>query len=377
MTNKERIMNSIKGLPVDRPAVNFYEIGGFHINPNDPDEYNVYNSPDWKPLIELCETKTDIMRFGSAAQTPVDLDLYNSIFTVNTFEKDGSRYTKTVYKTDLKDLTSLTRRDPATDTVWTIEHLLKDGEDLKAYMTIPDEFFAMKYDTSVMDSLEIELGDRGVIMFDGHDPLCNAAGLFSMEDFTVLALTEEDMFRALLDKCAINVYDRYKQMTAQKKGYIWRLVGPEYAAPPYLPPRLFNEYVCKYDQAIIDMIHGSEGYVRLHCHGKIRNVLDMIVGMGVDGLDPIEPPDQGDVELSYVREKYGKLLTLFGNIEACDIENMQNDKFCQVVSKSIADGTKGCGRGFVLQPSSSPYGRNIPDFVIRNYEIMVESVLSC
>ena len=41
MTRRERLMATLRGETVDRPAVNFYEIGGFLVNPDDPDEYNI------------------------------------------------------------------------------------------------------------------------------------------------------------------------------------------------------------------------------------------------------------------------------------------------------------------------------------------------
>ena len=62
MTRRERLMATLRGETVDRPAVNFYEIGGFLVNPDDPDEYNIYNSPSWRPLLDLAEEKTDIIR---------------------------------------------------------------------------------------------------------------------------------------------------------------------------------------------------------------------------------------------------------------------------------------------------------------------------
>ena len=45
MTRLERLMATLRGEPVDRPPVSFYEIGGFQIDPTDPDPYNIYNSP--------------------------------------------------------------------------------------------------------------------------------------------------------------------------------------------------------------------------------------------------------------------------------------------------------------------------------------------
>ena len=46
-------MATLRGEPVDRPAVNFYEIGGFDVDPDDPDEFNIYNDPSWRPLLQL------------------------------------------------------------------------------------------------------------------------------------------------------------------------------------------------------------------------------------------------------------------------------------------------------------------------------------
>jgi hypothetical protein len=73
-----------------------------------------------------------------------------------------------------------------------------------------------------------------------------------------------------------------------------------------------------------------------------------------------------------VRQKYGKELVIFGNIEIADIENIEPDQFEQIVLQSIAEGTAGAGRGFVLMPSAAPYGREVSPRTLRNYEIMVE-----
>ena len=48
----------------------------------------------------------------------------------------------------------------------------------------------------------------------------------------------------------------------------------------------------------------------------------MIVGMGADAIDPLEPPPHGDVTLDDVRQRYGRQLVLFGNLEVVDIERM-------------------------------------------------------
>ena len=39
------------------------------IDLDDPDPYNVYNDPSWRPLIELAEQQTDIIRMLSPVRT--------------------------------------------------------------------------------------------------------------------------------------------------------------------------------------------------------------------------------------------------------------------------------------------------------------------
>jgi uroporphyrinogen-III decarboxylase len=155
---------------------------------------------------------------------------------------------------------------------------------------------------------------------------------------------------------------------------LWRIYGPEYAAAPYLPAEMFKEYVNRYDEKMIQLIHKNNGYARIHSHGNLMGVIDHIISMGTDAIDPIEPPRQGDAELKYIRKKYGKQLVLFGNLEISDIENMATPRFRDKVNRALEEGTYGKGRGFVLMPSACPYGRKLPLLTMMNYEAIIECI---
>jgi len=229
-------------------------------------------------------------------------------------------------------------------------------------------------DVSNLLASEREIGDRGIVMVDQEDPLCAAAQLFSMEDYLVTALCEQDLFDRLLDKLAGPLYRRVDAIAHAFPGRLWRIYGPEYATEPYLPPTLFQRYVVGYTQPIIRLIHDSGGWARIHCHGRLSAVLPMIVGMGADAIDPVEPPPQGDVSLDFVRRRYGKNLVLFGNIEIAAIENLPPSQFESVVARTLREGTEGEGKGFVLMPSASPYGRTITPTTMTNYQTMARLV---
>jgi uroporphyrinogen-III decarboxylase len=385
MTRRERLTATLNGKEVDRPAVNFYEIGGFLVNPDDPDEYNIYNSPSWRPLLDMAENQTDIIRLVSPvrAQSHLSWDtganqgIRNQFVKDSAWEDGNSRFTRQTYTIGGKELTSLSRRDKNLDTVWTVEYLLKSIDDIRLYLELPDEIFEEHLDISHLEDEEKKLGDRGIIMVDTEDPVCAVAALFSLEDFSIFAFTEPELCHKLLEKHARYIHKRTEKAAREFPGRLWRIYGPEYVSEPLLPAPLFEEYVVRYTGPMAREIKAHGGFVRIHSHGKIRNIADYFIKMGADATDPIEPPPHGDVDMKYMREKYGKELVLFGNIEIADIEHLPSEEFRKVVRKTVEEGTAGEGRGFVLTPTSAPYGRTISDLTFRNYQIMIEEVERC
>jgi hypothetical protein len=377
MSRRERLMATLQGRPVDRPAVNLYEIGGFAIDPSDPDPFNVYNDPSWRPLLELAEERTDLIRMRSAVSArswdpqTVSPDLRSDFVQTHQYVEDRWHCTRVTVRVAGRTLSSTRRRDPAVDTIWTTEHLVKSVDDLQAYLQLPDEFFAEQIDVARLIEEDRRLGDRGIIMVDTEDPICAAASLFRMEDFVVVAMTEQNLFHRLLEKLTQPLLVRTQRVSEAFPGHLWRVYGAEYAAEPFLSPQLFREYVVRYTGPMVKAIQKHGGFARIHCHGRLRAILDDIVAMGADAIDPIEPPPQGDVELESVRHKYGEQLVLFGNIELSAIELMELAEFQELVQRSLAAGTGGQGKGFVLMPSSSPNGRQISPRVMKNYEAMV------
>lgn len=364
-------MATLRGEPVDRPPVSFFEIGGFKVDPRDPDPFNVYNDPSWQPLLQLTWDESDLMRMRFPTTTPASASRHDEFFEVTKYVEDGKLHKRTRVNVGGRTLTELTRRDPDLDTVWTLEHLLKDTDDLRAYLQLPDEALAQEVDVANLFEEERLIGDRGVVMVESTAPLRLAAPLFSMEDFTIIALTEQSLFHALLEKISRHVLPVTEKVAREFPGRLWRVCGAEYASEPYLPPYLFREYMVTYALPMVDAIHKHGGFARIHSHGRLKNIMPHIMEMRADALDPMEPPPQGDVELDEVRREYGKDLVLIGNLEIRDLEGMEPIDFERVVAKSLRDGTSGQGRGFVLMPSSAPYGRTIAPRTLANYETMV------
>ena len=368
MTRKDRLERIIRGQDTDRSAVNFYEIGGFDIDTSDQDPFNVYSSSSWVELINFAMRETDLIFLRTAKQISRN-EAYDEFFSREEHIEGESRFTRTTLNINGKTLTARTRRDAEVHTTWTLEHLLKDVEDLRAYLDLPDEIFAAEFSADSLYREEQRLGDRGIIMVDTADPLCIAASLFSMENYTIIALTEQALFHSLLEKIAGYLFKHVQAISRAFPGHLWRICGPEYATEPYLPPSLFEEYVNRYTGPLVRIIHQNGGFARLHCHGRLKTALPYIAEMGVDAIDPIEPPPQGDVDLEFVTREYGAHMSLFGNIEVSDIENVEPAEFELIAGRSLEAGRKA--RGFALMPSASPYGREITERTMENYKTLV------
>ncbi|MFA5816678.1 MAG: uroporphyrinogen decarboxylase family protein [Bacteroidales bacterium] len=370
MTRRERLLATLQGKPVDRPAVCFYEINGYDEHPNDLDPFNIFSHPSWQALIDLAREKTDRIVMRGVAFKEIAPDPIGHIATDQTTIRNGRRYIRRTVQAGSRILTMETRQDPDINTIWTTEPLLKDVHDLDTFLELPVFGAGETVDATAFLKAESDIGDTGLVMIDTPDPLCLAALLFNMSNYTMIALTEQERFHRLLNRFADVLITKTREVARLLPGRLWRIYGPEFASPPYLPPSLFREYVCRYVQPMIDIIHQSGGYARIHCHGNIRDILSDIVAMGADAVDPIEPPPQGDVELGYVREKYGDRLVLFGNLECADIENLSTPEFEKKIRRALDEGTSGSGRGFVLMPSASPYGRELGDQALENYRAM-------
>jgi len=387
MTRRDRLMATIQGKTVDRPAVSFYELNGMDEDPQDPDPFNIYNDPSWGPLIQLTAEKTDrmVLRQVLMKKPAEDTDLardhqmvgvpYNPLSEFMHSEswrnQKGSRMIRYTIRVKDKTLSSTTRQDPDVNTIWTVEPLLKNVEDLKTVLDLPVTEEVGEPDVSGVLQTEKLLGDSGIVIIDTPDPLCLAAELFNMQTYLMIAWREQKLFRTLLDWFSIYLQSKTEKVAKKLPGRLWRIYGPEFAAAPYLPPALFREYVVMYDTAMVETIHHYGGFCRLHSHGNLKHILDDIVSTGCMGLDPVEPPPQGDVELSYVRKNYGDELVLFGNLEASDIENLPEEEMEAKTIRAVSEGTSGKGRGFVLMPSSCPYGRKLTAKTMKNYEKII------
>jgi len=362
MDSRERLLRVIRRQPVDRVPISTYELVGWN-----PDSWE-NQQPAYRGLMDLIREKTDCMYM-------LGFDSPNAAarITVTEWDEGPHHYRREVLHTPRGDLTSVSRQDPGLNTVWRLERLLKTDEDIARYLSQPID--PAPPDLSAFAVAQARLGDKGIPLISLGDPICVVAELFEFGEFMVRAMTQPGQIAALLEHVAPAIYAHLDYLLAQGVGPLFRICGPEYVTPPYLPPSLFEQFVVRYTAPMVERIHRHGAYARIHCHGRIRHVLPMIVEMGADALDPVEAPPSGDITLAEVKRLYGGRLCLMGNLQLRDLETATDGEMRRIVQETMEAGKPG--GGFVIMPTAAPINADLSPVTERNYRIFIETALEC
>jgi len=362
LDSRERLLRSIRHQPVDRVPISTYELVGW-----DWDAWENHQ-PSYRRLMEVIRQKTDCMyMLGFPAPNRA------ARVTVLEWDEGPSHYRRQVLHTPRGDLTATSRQDAGLNTVWGFERLLKTDDDVVAYLSQPIE--PGPPDLGAFAVAEERLGGKGIPLISVADPMCVAAELFEFGEFVTRAFTQPEQIIVLLEHVAPAVYAELDYLLDHGIGPLFRICGPEYATPPYLPPSLFERFVVRYTTPMIERIHARGAYARLHCHGRIRHVLPMIIEMGADALDPVEAPPSGDITLAEVKALCGDRLCLMGNIQLRDLEAAAPEEMRRIVQEAMAAGKPG--GGFVVMPTAAPINADLSPVTECNYLIFIETALEC
>jgi len=255
-----------------------------------------------------------------------------------------------VIATPLGKLSCLHREDQGIHSTWNIEPLCKTEQDAQKVLSLP--FVPWHPPVDSFFELDEKLGDSGIVLGDIPDALCLTVELFGFAEFLRLYIDNRKLIYGLMDFFQERVCNYLEGLLKGGAVTLYRIVGPEYATPPYLAPQEFDHLITAYDRELIRLLHQYGGKARLHSHGKVKRVLGSFARIGIDATDPLEPPPDGDVELGQAREMLGSQVTLMGNIEERLFEIGSENDVENAVKRAIEEGASA--GPFILCPTAMP-----------------------
>jgi len=351
LSARERVLRTIRGEPTDRVPI-FAPISWSPVWRILGQEPEWAQEPNCVAVRELAETHCDSLAGAAGTGGLFDRRFFlipPDAIDTQPEQVDGRRHRRlTVVHTPKGDLRTVEEWDEGVRTSWYSEPLLKDREDVDRILSVPYRFD--KPDISAFFDYREKIGDRAVTQLGVSTPMVCISRMFQFEHFLAWCAEEFDLIDQLIRTVQERIYGRLAWLLEQGVGPVVWFGGSEQATPPMMSPALYDAFVVKYDGPLFDLVHKHGGYVHVHCHGKVSGILDKLVEMGADMLDPVEPPAQGDIEMGEAKRRVQGKITLMGNIEFCDLEYATPDEIEQKVKHAIEDGGK---EHTILYPSAT------------------------
>jgi hypothetical protein len=177
------------------------------------------------------------------------------------------------------------------------------------------------------------------------------------------SVLERPLFEKMLQIAQERIAERLQWVLERDVGPIIRFGGCEQATPPMMSNRQFDEFIIGYEAPLWKMVREAGRVLWVHCHGKVSTVLERFIENGVQLLDPVEPPPQGDLELREAKARAAAgPMTLIGNIEISDLQTGTPQSIARQVQDAICQG----GRKHFILSASDVVGSALDDQMYDN-----------
>ena len=388
LSSKERILRTVAGEPVDRIPIRS-PIPWHPLSPR-PEPGDWKAMPNFQRLVPLVAENCDFlvplmipdrMSGSDPLARPGAYDFSGGLFDrrflliprerIEGTEEptaDGGRIVTYRIQTPRGHLTAMFSVAIEFETTWHIAPLVKDVDDAHRLLAVPYRFDVPDLSSYFADAER--LGDRGVGVCMVSSPMVMVSELMGLQRLLEWTVTERPLVERLIETAYERVAQRLQYVLAAGIGPVFNFGGCEQATPPMMSKRFFDDFVLKYEGRLWRMVRDAGQIVWVHCHGKVSTVLDDFVRGGVQMLDPVEPPPQGDIEIGEAKRRAADgPMTLIGNVEVDDLARRGPDEIEALVKRAVSEG----GRKHLMLGTSSDVYAQVDDRTRDNIVRFIEA----
>ena len=130
------------------------------------------------------------------------------------------------------------------------------------------------------------------------------------------------------------------------------LISSAFAGGGFISPRQYERFVLPYEAEVVRRIHAAGVPVYTHTCGDIGDRLERMVETGIDGIDTLDPPPLGSVDLADAKRRVGDRVFFKGNIDA--VNTLLKKSREEVRADALARlRIGGSGGGYILSSACS------------------------
>lgn len=191
--------------------------------------------------------------------------------------------------------------------------------------------------------------------------------LMGYENFCVNLMLEPDFVKRVIDRVACIQFDALKViLDIPNVGAVWAVDDLAFGTGTIIKPDDLRQYIFPWYKKFAQACHEKGILFLFHSDGVLWDILEDLIGLGVDALHPIDPTC---MDIDAVKSSFGQRLCLIGNISNELLHSGSPEDVAQLTKKRIR--TLAPGGGYCVGS-----GNSVPEWAqIENYRAMVETTL--
>jgi uroporphyrinogen-III decarboxylase len=314
--------------------------------------------PDWKSRIESLRRDEggEHLRWKSGLQTVFPQD-----DNPQTFLADGGRLPRANY-------VSIDLHDPAVQRlpgyVWNTWHT-PELWDISPQADLSDPAAYPAWFTRALEAVQRRASDISVHV-EVFSPFTHLMELFGYEQALMALVDAPKLCHEALALFKRNVLAQVQLYGVHRPDAI--LVSSAFAGAGFISRQMYREFVMPYEDEVFRTIRerGCKSYV--HTCGAIGDRLDLMTETAVDGIDTLDPPPLGTVDLSQAKADYGQRFFFKGNLDSVnEMLHADDATFARAVEDRIRIGKPGSG--YILSSACSVAPHVSPERLKRLVEL--------
>ena len=194
--------------------------------------------------------------------------------------------------------------------VWNTYHVaqLDDKASPGPLSEVPDYFFR------TIDLVKAKVGDTVSVHGEVFSPFTHYMELFGYEQALTSLLEDSGKALALLDR--LTTASVTWAVAQARHGVDAVLMSSAFAGGPLISPRMYKRFVLPFERKVAAAVRATGVPVYTHTCGSIGDRLELMVETGTQGVDTLDPPPLGNVELVDAKRQIGERVFIKGNMNA-------------------------------------------------------------
>ena len=211
-----------------------------------------------------------------------------------------------------------------------------------------------------------QVGPTTAVHSEVFSPWTQCMELFGYEQTLMYLLDDPAKVHAILDAYTQGTADLARRQA--ERGVDAILISSAFAGGGFISPAQYDEFVAPYERRVVQAVAPTGVPVYTHTCGKIGDRLERMVATGIDGIDTLDPPPLGTVELADAKRRVGQQIFFKGNMDPVNTLLNKNRSYVRHDAlERLRIGSRG--GGYILSSACSVSPRVPPE----NLAVLVEA----